>query len=64
MTREATRSAVTFIVRATRGAGGRLQGIVERAKTGEKERFDGSEGLARVIERMVATRAGGRGKHE
>lgn len=64
MAREATRSAVTFIVRASRDTGGRLQGIVERVKTGEKERFDDAEGLARVIERMVPTREGGRGKHE
>jgi hypothetical protein len=53
---------VTFIVRASRDAGGRLHGIVERVKTGEKERFDGAEALARIIERMVATREGGRGK--
>jgi hypothetical protein len=62
VTRGATRSAVTFIVRASRDAGGRLHGIVERVKTGEKERFDGAEALARIIERMVATREGGRGK--
>jgi hypothetical protein len=62
VTRGATRSAVTFIVRASRDAGGRLHGILERVKTGEKERFDGAEALARIIERMVATREGGRGK--
>jgi hypothetical protein len=58
MTREATRSAVTFIVRASRDAGGRLHGIVERVKTGEKERFDGAEGLVRSIERLVAAPQG------
>jgi hypothetical protein len=55
---------VTFLVRTARDAGGRLQGIVERVKTGEKERFTGGEALARLIERMVATTEGGKGRHE
>jgi hypothetical protein len=44
---------VTFIVRATRDRGGRLLGIVERVKTGVKERFTGADGLGGVIERML-----------
>ena len=60
MARDPARSVVTFIVRASRDAGGRLQGIVERVKTGEKERFNGGDGLAGLIERMVATMRGGR----
>jgi hypothetical protein len=45
---------VTFIVRATRQPGGRLCGVVERVKTGTKERFTGADRLAGLIERMLA----------
>ena len=61
MTRGQPRSVVTLLVRASRDAGGRLHGIVERVKTGEKEQFAGAEALARVIEQMIATTGGGRG---
>jgi hypothetical protein len=44
---------ITFIVRATRDRGGRMRGVVERVKTGAKERFAGAEGLADTIERML-----------
>jgi hypothetical protein len=44
---------VTFIVRATRDRSGRLRGVVERVKTGAKERFAGTEGLGGTIERML-----------
>ena len=50
---EAPPQPQTFIVRLTRGEGGVLSGVVERARTGEKQRFDGVEGLAQVIARMV-----------
>ena len=52
---DSARPAVTFIVRASREAGGRLRGIVERVKTGEKQRFTGAAGLGGLIERMLAT---------
>jgi hypothetical protein len=48
--------AVTFIVRASRDARGRVHGIVERVKTGEKERFTGAEGLGGVIDQMLVRR--------
>ena len=46
-------AAVTFIVRASRDTRGRLHGIVERVKTGEKERFTGADGLGGLIEKML-----------
>jgi hypothetical protein len=48
---------ITFIVRAARDARGRLHGIVERVKTGEKERFTGADGLGGVIEKMLVVDA-------
>jgi hypothetical protein len=48
--------SVTFIVRASRDPRGRLHGIVERVKTGEKERFTGADGLGGVIEKMLVRR--------
>jgi hypothetical protein len=55
-----TRSAVTFLVRISHDACGRLTGVVERVKTGEKERFLGADGLGRLIERMSTDIEGGR----
>ena len=49
-------ASVTFIVRASRDPRGRLHGIVERVKTGEKERFTGVDGLGGVIEKMFVRR--------
>jgi hypothetical protein len=44
----------SFIVRlSVRDGAGRLSGIVERVRTGEKERFEGVEDIGRVIARMV-----------
>lgn len=45
---------MTFIVRITRDEAGRLTGVVERVRTGEKARFDGLDGIAAAIARMVA----------
>jgi len=50
---------VTFIVRACRDHTGRLRGIVERVKTGEKQRFTGPDGVGGLIERMLGTSDGG-----
>jgi len=44
---------MTFIVRLSRDAAGRVTGIVERVRTGEKERFEGIASVATVIARMV-----------
>lgn len=54
MSGEASLPVVTFIVRATRDRGGRVRGVVERVKTGAKERFTDADGLAGLIERMLA----------
>jgi hypothetical protein len=62
MTRDPARSMVTFIVRTSRDPGGCLRGVVERVRTGEKERFTGADGLGRLIERMVTVTKGGREK--
>ena len=43
----------TFIVRVTRDGAGSLSGVVERVRSGEKQRFDTVAGLAQVITAMV-----------
>jgi hypothetical protein len=43
----------TFVVRLSR-AGGRLDGVVERVRTGEKVRFHELEALGAVIAGMLA----------
>lgn len=47
----------TFIVRLTRSDGGGLSGVVERVRTGEKERFDSAAALAELIARMAEREA-------
>ncbi len=49
----ARRPVVTLIVRITRESRGRCSGIVERVRTGEKNRFTGVKALAGIIARMV-----------
>ena len=51
---------MTLIVRITREPRGRLSGIVERVKTGEKERFTSVDALAGIIARMVEQDPDGR----
>jgi hypothetical protein len=53
MTTEPSGTAVTFIVRASRDRAGRLRGVVERVRTGAKERFTGADGVGVLIERML-----------
>jgi hypothetical protein len=43
----------TFIVRVFRDDTGRLAGIVERVRTGEKARFRTPGGIGRLVTRMV-----------
>lgn len=45
---------MTFVVRLSIDEAGRVGGIVERVRTGEKERFHGIDGLGPVIARMAA----------
>jgi hypothetical protein len=44
----------TFVVRVVRDAAGQLAGIVERVRTGEKVRFETTDGIGPLIARMVA----------
>ena len=50
------RQVTTFIVRLSR-EGGRLTGVVERVRSGEKVQVDGVEDISRVIGRMIGTDA-------
>ena len=50
---EMPRQRQTFIVRLTLSDGGGLSGVVERVRTGEKQRFDGVAALAELIARMA-----------
>jgi hypothetical protein len=43
---------LTFIVRVSMGKRA-LRGVVERVRSGEKQRFDGAAALAEVIAAMV-----------
>lgn len=52
-TEEAMAASVTFVVRATRDPDGRLAGIIERVRTGEKWRFEDPGAIGRLIERIV-----------
>jgi hypothetical protein len=45
---------LTFVVRLVRDAGGHVTGIVERVRTGEKERVQRIAAISRVIARMLA----------
>jgi hypothetical protein len=57
---EAMGSSVTFVVRAARGPDGRLAGVVERVRTGEKHRFEDPGAIGLLIERMVDEEEGTR----
>jgi len=50
---EAPGHPLTFIVRLTAADGGVLSGVVERVRTGEKQRFQGVDMLGGLIARMV-----------
>lgn len=58
MRKDAPRGQMTFIVRLSRDRHGRILGIVERVKTGRKERCAGLAGIGDVIGRMLG--AGGK----
>jgi hypothetical protein len=42
-----------FIVRLTRHPAGQVTGVVERVRTGEKERFAGVEGIGPIFAKML-----------
>jgi len=52
-TEEARAAGVTFVVRAARDLNGRLAGVIERVRTGEKWRFEDPDAIGRLIERVV-----------
>jgi hypothetical protein len=54
---------VTLVVRVS-VADGELRGVVERVKTGEKERFVGTEALGGLVERMARAGATKRGSKD
>jgi hypothetical protein len=56
---EAMPSSVTFVVRAARQPDGRLAGVVERVRSGEKQRFDDAVAIGRLIERMLENESPG-----
>jgi len=47
------RAPQTFVVRAQRETSGRWAGVVERARTGEKRRFDDVGQIGRIIESLL-----------
>jgi hypothetical protein len=47
------RAGVTFVVRVSRDEAGRVRGVVERVRTGHKERFDGLDDIAAIIRRLL-----------
>lgn len=54
---EAPSQPLTFIVRLTLGDGGALSGVVERVRSGEKQRFHGVAALAELIAAMAEREA-------
>ena len=44
---------MTFIVRLSTDADGRITGIVERVRNGQKERFHGLDAIASLLARMA-----------
>jgi hypothetical protein len=50
---------VIFVVRVARDEQGRVTGIVERVRTGEKARFSGLDELRRMIENFIGGRDAG-----
>jgi hypothetical protein len=51
----------TLVVRVRQDDAGRLSGVVERVRTGEKVRFHGLETLARAVAALLAGGFGGGG---
>jgi hypothetical protein len=45
--------SVTFVVRAMRQPDGRLAGVIERVRSGEKHRFDDPAAIGRLVEQML-----------
>ena len=49
MSPDPARADLTFIVRVSRDRAGRLRGVVERARTGEKWKFEDSPAIGRLV---------------
>jgi hypothetical protein len=50
--------SLTFVVRVSADAAGRLRGVIERVRTGERAAFEGWIAIGAVIARMVAAGRG------
>ena len=48
----------TFIVRVSRDAAGRLNGVIERVATGEKARFQSAEAMTALVQQMTPKTGG------
>jgi hypothetical protein len=48
-----TPQASTFIIRLVHQPAGGISGVVERVRTGLKEKFDGREALCGLIQKML-----------
>lgn len=55
---------ITFVLRVTVEAGGRMTGVVERVRTGQKERFEGAEALGPLVTRMTGVPTTARRRQE
>ena len=53
-----TPKSSTYIIRVTHEPAGGISGVVERVRTGLKTRFDGSDGLCRLIREIVLSEKG------
>ena len=54
---QAPQGPLTFIIRVSRDEAGRLSGVVERVRTGEKARVYEIEDIGQVIVRMMDARS-------
>lgn len=59
MTNDSLNAPITFIVRGACDSQGRLHGVVERVRTGEKFRFHGAHEVGAIIERALAETSAG-----
>lgn len=51
-----TALASTFIIRLVREPAGDVSGVIERVRTGAKERFEGRDALCRLMQEMLKER--------
>ena len=54
----------TFVIRLVHDSAGGVSGVVERVRTGFKQRFEGREALNRLVEEMLAKDDAGGGESQ